>query len=57
MRPAQQHVAALDAPKDLGEMASPDPADSNAAISVLDDPDASEILDVLMAAIRAATEE
>jgi len=58
LRAAQQHAAALDAASDLRDMASTGKGTaSDAAASVLDDADASEIIDVLMAAISAATEE
>lgn len=57
VRAAQQHAAALDATADVSDTAATGREPSDTATSVLDDPDASEILDVLMAAINAATAE
>jgi len=57
LRAAQQPPAALDAATDADEIASTSRAVSGTATSALDDAGASEILDVLMAAIGAATEE
>ena len=58
LRATQQHAAKRDAATDLDGMASTSgSAASDTAANWLGDRDAAEIIDVLMAAISAATEE
>ena len=58
LRTAQQHATTRDAATDLDGMASTSgSAASGTAANWLEDRDAAEIIDVLMAAINAATEE
>jgi len=58
LRAVQQHAAMLDDAEDLDDMASTSrSAVSDTAANWLEDRDAPEIIDVLMSALGAATEE